>query len=285
MKQNKSLMVFFSCAIGAVIGYLLAKRFGIHLWYLGTLAGGILGYLLYDIKQIVEAIPRAWKYAREKSKFKIDWKAVGFVMKVFGWIALILLIVIGIPVIYEKFAVKSLAMYGIEVKNGMFLDFTKDALIFMAAYLNVLIAMEFHIRKDKSRDSKDQKVFYMQTGIWNILRFSKKNWFTFLLTTFLCFPLAVLLIVRSALLLLIWGISVLPKYGKLAIKFCGNFLWMLFKLIHSDLRLLVGIDSVIGGTVGYFCNSILIGMLVGGLWGLINYKLVSIWWLKLKPRH
>src|SRR5207253_919220 len=43
------------------------------------------------------------------------------------------------------------------------------------------------------------------------------------------------------------------------IRFVGRFVWHLFLLIHSELRLLCGVDALIGAGVGYFMHSALIG--------------------------
>jgi hypothetical protein len=66
------------------------------------------------------------------------------------------------------------------------------------------------------------------------------------------------------------------------LHFLGSFFWKFFKLIHSDLRLLVGIDSVIGGVVGFYFENMYVGMITGALWALVNYYIVSIKWLKLQ---
>lgn len=63
------------------------------------------------------------------------------------------------------------------------------------------------------------------------------------------------------------------------IKFFGAF----FLLIHSDLRLLCGIDAALGTAAGYFAHNAFAGGVIGGLIGLLNYELISKRWLKLVP--
>ncbi len=64
-----------------------------------------------------------------------------------------------------------------------------------------------------------------------------------------------------------------------------NFLKNLFFLIHSDLRLLCGVDSLIGAVTGYFTGNALIGALAGGMLGIADYEIISKRYLKveLKP--
>lgn len=68
-------------------------------------------------------------------------------------------------------------------------------------------------------------------------------------------------------------------------KVLVSFLWKLFKLIHSDVRVLCLIDGAIGGVIGYLFGQPLIGAVFGAAFGMLNYRVVSIWWLKLKPKH
>jgi len=60
--------------------------------------------------------------------------------------------------------------------------------------------------------------------------------------------------------------------------FCAVFI-----IIHSEIRLLCGVDAVIGAAAGYFTGSAIIGALAGGLIGVINYEIVSRRVLHLVP--
>ena len=59
------------------------------------------------------------------------------------------------------------------------------------------------------------------------------------------------------------------------------FLIAIFVLIHSDIRLLCGVDAAIGAGIGYFAGSVIVGMFAGGLFGVVNYEVVSKRLLKL----
>ena len=62
-----------------------------------------------------------------------------------------------------------------------------------------------------------------------------------------------------------------------------KFLWTLFKLVHSDIRVLCAFDAAIGTWIGWAAGSALIGALAGGTLGVLSYYLVSVRWLKLVP--
>lgn len=63
-------------------------------------------------------------------------------------------------------------------------------------------------------------------------------------------------------------------------RFLKRFCWELFLRIHSEIRLLCGIDAMIGTTIGYFAGSAIIGALVGGLFGVLNYAIITELYLK-----
>lgn len=56
-----------------------------------------------------------------------------------------------------------------------------------------------------------------------------------------------------------------------------------FILVHSDMRLLCGINAAIGTGVGFFVGSAILG--TGGALGFTNFYLVSVRWLKLVPKR
>ncbi len=69
----------------------------------------------------------------------------------------------------------------------------------------------------------------------------------------------------------------------------------MFKLIHSDERVLCAIDGTLGGVIAYawlirpersFAQNaiaVLFGMVVGAGWGVVNYEILSKRVLKVVP--
>ena len=50
--------IFLACFFGAFIGTLIAEELG-YFWILGALSGGLVGYLTYNIREVISAIPKA----------------------------------------------------------------------------------------------------------------------------------------------------------------------------------------------------------------------------------
>jgi hypothetical protein len=69
--------------------------------------------------------------------------------------------------------------------------------------------------------------------------------------------------------------------------FIPRFVWYLFKFIHSEKRVLCGIDGTLGGTISYACftstsmpfaEQVLLavfGGLLGAVIGVANWEIVS----------
>lgn len=68
--MNKSVQVFLACALGGLIGTLVALNVNHSFWWLGMIVGSIVGYLSYDFKTVLKAVPRAWKATRS---WNPDW--------------------------------------------------------------------------------------------------------------------------------------------------------------------------------------------------------------------
>lgn len=76
-----------------------------------------------------------------------------------------------------------------------------------------------------------------------------------------------------------WLIYKSPRVIVLFAKFMKGF----FVLIHSEIRLLCGFDAAIGVVIGYFAGNIIIGALVGGIFGILNFEILSKRILHLAP--
>jgi len=59
------------------------------------------------------------------------------------------------------------------------------------------------------------------------------------------------------------------------LKTLAKFIATVFIMIHSEIRLLCGIDAMIGAVIGYFAGNAIIGAISGGAFGTINYLFVS----------
>lgn len=270
---GKSSKVFLACAIGAGIGSLVALEVSQMFWWLGLIIGGFTGYLSYDWQRVVSAIPQAaTMVAPAITDFSRDirqglrtflgkprpvfWSYLLFEVIVFWWLNQI------IPLPH---------------KGPFWADLIGMALITIMltatawAVLTILLVIRPIVTCKATYDK------WAKTGWWSV-----SDPFDYI--TGICswreaaqYHFDGLRNLIPVLLIAI-GTLILP------FKFGGKFGWVFFKLIHSDLRLLCGVDAMIGSAVGYFSGSAIIGAIAGGLFGLLNYEVVSKRFLRLHVR-
>ncbi len=77
------------------------------------------------------------------------------------------------------------------------------------------------------------------------------------------------------------GAKVVGHYVALVFSLVGLIIAEVFRLIHSELRLLCAVDAGIGAAIGYFTGNPLIGAVAGGLLGVVNYEIITIRVMKL----
>ncbi len=263
---------------------MLAVHFGMF-WILGLLIGGVVGYFSYDFKGILKAIPVAWKYASIEIN-KISFNEIfGNLVKITKRVintALAIIGVIGIPVASFFFFIRGFSLgsenelLGIsDTAPVMFLIITIGAFISFCCLFNLFLIFDCYTKK------KSEKSVSEISGVKGISEFAQRNKFFMVLLMIFCMPIMSFIIVRFIVI----NVPTILKVVKVGVVFTGKFLWKFFKLVHSDLRFLVGVDSMVGGAVGMYFNNMLIGMIVGAGWGFINYYFVSLRILKLKPVH
>jgi len=99
----------------------------------------------------------------------------------------------------------------------------------------------------------------------------KGNFFAVLIFLILRIPHIIWIIITFIFYILYVGTTNVAKFIKNIVI-----------LIHSEERLLCGVDAAIGSAIGYFTGNVFIGTLVGGIFGVANYVIVSKRILKLR---
>lgn len=279
--------IFIACFIGGFIGAFVAVSVAPQIWLIGLLAGTCAGYISYEFKKVLLAIPRAFTLAHQI--IKKEWSLPN-IWKLMKWCCM------GIytnPLVSTFFIIFiALTLFMIKLGYGLPLIFPSICalnLVLTAMILPLLIRCASY-----GEELADQ---YEQLLPKNM------NYHDNLVQFYALFIIGILRGIATAIWFFIWplwkylakGIYYGFKYLIKAIyytgKYLGLFIWFTIKLIHSDERLLCGVDSAIGaGLACLMCpesTSILIVSVCGGLigagWGVLNYQLISLKILKLKP--
>lgn len=252
--EDKTAKVFMACAIGAGVGALIALELGNYLWWIGALIGGLIGYLTFEFKKVMAAALRAWERVFSKSfflKFFSIWKMT---------LALPLFAVSFFATLLSPIALICLLFSG-PLILVMIIAMTGATLLttFIASIVFVFLFWDEDYFKELKNDSDGVK--------------SLSFTFSPFMVYFYWLPKGV-----------IWcAVSLIRNLPAIVVAICSFFRY-LFMEIHSDLRLLCGVDAAIGAAVGFSCGNALIGAVAGGIIGVLNYQIISIRVLKIVPK-
>lgn len=242
--MSKSLKVFLACFIGAGIGALTALQINGYFWWLGLLVGGLTGYLSYEFKKVLGAIPRAW---RAVSSWRPNWRSAraGF-------------LITGVMVSWFT------AFYGLlglldSIKTSI------SVIIFMGfvtLLISLVVGINFLFIKEDEEEI-DWKPFWRYNSVY------------------VCFYHLPIWTVKG----IIYIVPRTPKFIWKVIIVLAQFIKTLFIMIHSEIRLLCGVDAAIGAVIGYLTGNVIVGAFAGGLFGVLNYEIVSKRVLKLAKNN
>jgi hypothetical protein len=235
--HRETSKVFLACAIGAATGSFVALGMSHAFWWVGLLVGGIVGYLSYEWKTVLRAIPAAYRAARE-GRPSIVWIPRVFLC----WLN------VSIWMTVPTFLDPSGKMEPYSVIEHVFIGFAIGTVGWLVLILGGLV-LAFGELSAQLRSFTDW--LRMMNNVIN--------------------PLKVIFYYVPK------GIGIATYH---IIRFCQRFGWQLFLRIHSEIRLLCGMDAMVGAAIGYFAGSAIIGALAGGLLGVVNYAVVSERWLK-----
>lgn len=245
--------VFMACALGGGVGAFVALQMWQPFWWVGMLVGGLVGYLAYEFSEVRRAVSLAW---RETTGWRpnMEW-----------WRAFLRLLpnsVLGLPSVFfvPFFSLFAWTFDATEVAGNVL---TFGFLSFIFVMLSVRITNDTIARVRAGKMDIYEAV--QETRELNVFR-----------VYFWVVPCA---IGKGVWLTVTRG----PGWVAKGIVVIARFLWQVFLLIHSEMRLLCGLDAAIGAAIGYWLGNALIGAIAGGIFGLANFEVVSRWWLKIVP--
>ena len=283
--------IFGACSLGAVIGAVVALQVAPQVWWVGLIIGAFVGYLSYDFKEVRSAAPEAWRavmgQAREvRANFlglikqwltkphPIAHTAAVLTLPYYWiWIA---------PTIMQEMALREHPEWWVADKvaayvfpymfaamfYGVFTAATSWILVIFAKMGSFIgencywypFMVNHEYEWPQMAEELEKQGFHR--GEWtyrNFWRWTAKG---------------VLLFVP----VILYGVFMI-------VRGCYRFLRTLFVLIHSEIRLLCACDAAIGAAAGYFYGNPLIGGVVGGIFGVLNYEVVSKRLLRIRvPR-
>ena len=255
--NNRSFKVGLASALGALIGSLIALQLNPYLWWIGLIVGGGVGYLSYEFKTVIQAITIAWQIVIHWQPNWAWWKQAG---KVFIYTNVFFL-TITTP-ISILFSVMALIDNKLEFLSAIL--FAGGWSIGPALFLGVYLALVLDYLEEKETYQGIRLLAIKFNPIKVYFYYAPKYSFIWLWFAIKHIPWFML------------------KISQGFAKFC-LFVWTVFKFIHSEERVMCAFYATVGTGIGYICRNALIGMLVGGIFGVLNYEIWSKRILKLLP--
>lgn len=254
--MKESLKVFLACFIGGFIGTAVALQLGL-LWWFGLIIGGFVGYLAYEFKAVIRACKTAWQAVIRIRITKRQRRKFGNYLKMYfrAWFSLF--------VCSSNIAIGSGLLFSLASKAVGWSVFV----LFIEATIVFTLVVSFPLMYSSGAfDDQLEKQLLHYNPIRVYFRIVPKY-------AFLRFVWLIKLIIRA------------PRFIAEVAKTIAKFVKHVFIEIHSDERLLCGIDAAIGVAIGWVAGNALVGGLSGGLFGVINYEIISKRVLHLVPRR
>jgi hypothetical protein len=256
--MNRSLKIFVACALGGGIGTFVALQLTSSFWWIGLIAGGFVGYISYDVKAIIPAAQESWRrtshyFGNEQKRAKFFWvltALVSFLSSVaaFAFVACIV--------------------------NPRFRHEDPHSLLVITTIFVVATIIGLCFRSMMQFDANTVKVakrlaLFLSPPAYLI---------------YWPYKLAEAFVLEFLLPFYDIAREMIKGLPSATIGLC-KFVWTIFVLIHSEVRLLCMLDAAIGAGLGYYFGSALIGAMAGGAFGVFNFQVISKWWLKLVPER
>ena len=269
--KNKNLNVGIAIGLGALIGAIIGKQIGKQIspdfWWVGILVGAIIGgvisYLTYDLKQIIEAIPKAWdktiKYLKpiknhktraEKIiiKRKLFYSLVSFsnFITCFTYMVLFASILKAVfPNDGEKYTIYS------SINSNLSWFYSLVVLAVVASILYFFMTGRNFFRGNRWKIEKENFLFQIRNINVIVIPFTAAY--------YLCKGV-------------IYVVPRMPKAIMFAFQFMWNFLKQLLIQVHSEKRLLCLLGGFTFSAIGILFDSPIIFALVGFVAGYLYAK-------------
>lgn len=259
-KESKNIAI--ACFLGGVIGAFLALEiasyfsWGKYLWFIGAIIGGGISYLTYDLKEVGRGVKQAW---RTTISYRPNWARWKEILTFSGLAG-----AAGFSTSY------CLVLFWVAVEVVFKGDkFFMTPMIFIIAFFSLLSGYAGLVLSANEEnymiDKKKLKLFVI--------------WFNPLMVTFYWPAFGLWWVLRHLPFYLIQTV----KFAKITAKTAVLLVCRVFIYIHSYERVLCLSDAALGAAIGFFASSAIIGGLTGALIGVLNYEIVSVRLLHLKP--
>ncbi|MDQ3014524.1 MAG: hypothetical protein M3Q73_01520 [bacterium] len=235
--------VGMAAALGAFSGMLMVLSIQPSWWWLGALGGAIVGYIAYDPRKVLEAIPRAIEDSGKRAMAVWTWLSSPhpfWLWTVVVWISGCLL---GLYLEQVTPARNRYEFWLFMVIGPAILAFLADAMLFFLALAG------------SSNHWLGWKIYWTPSEWFSIpdSPFGRKKTYSEIRKGRSPRPLSYRLIYGLALWGIVVTVVIMLENVRDTIRGLPRFLWNLILRIHRDERLVGALDAWIGVVITWVC--------------------------------
>lgn len=278
MKTNENggdwVRITVVCFIGAVIGAFLAldiaQRFVMGKWFagVGILLGATISWALFDWKHFLRVTTQMLREFKVKHLPPPDWRRVTKALMFCGtFLSWHVLWFFGFC--YALFR----SNRDVSVITSMHVVFI--FLSFLCLMVNIMLTTLRH----RIHPLRGEDYLFDSDHIVTTREFGK-----------MCLRLSPVGLVFEIIITLCIGVLALGGcLTDIFLSLCffasnlPGLAWQVFLRVHSEKRLICFIGGGVGAAIGFFAGNVWLGGIAGAIVGYLEYQLVAVRWLKLKP--
>ncbi len=291
--------IAFACFIGGAFCCAVALLFAPVYWWFGLIAGFAGGYISYEFREVRRAVPIALRAARKGSMSAWEntltkaqvwfsrphpffYPSAIVVAPLFVW-GSYYIVPWGVHELGEASLFLKIFITPIFFVEVAFCFFVLAWIVLVPLFTFAFIGaragercywqpfvmvgdkeVEAHIQKLEEKGYREKRLTYLNVLRWMVIG------------------------LRITIFFFVWTMWKHFAIGAWAIlRFFARFIWHLFRLIHSEKRVLCAIDGTFGGAVSYIwlvsasmsfaeqAMLVIFGGLLGAAFGVANWEIVS----------
>ena len=250
--MSKNMERIFFAFLLSFVGAIVAKQFE-ALWWIGLIFGFISGYIGYDIRSFLGAIPVA---------LASSCAEVGTFIPTTGRL--------------KRFACCAFYTFGAGVCTGLICFGAISLLIFPLTHVSECLLMASY------------GGFFMGIFlVWMTPSDSKTDAGTQMhiedMSTIIRWMHPIPFAIRTLPLGIFYSLRVVAWITEKGSELGWRFLYHLYRLVHSHERVLFGLDVALGVAIGHYSGNALLGGFAGAAWWILDWHVISVKLMRAQP--
>lgn len=277
------LSLGFALALGTIIGGLcadeIAARFtyGSYFWAFGALFGGIISWCVVDFRHFCAGVKRSYRDTIAWRPNLLYWKTFGVAMLGVTAMTMTVFIYMVGGFVYLMLLDQRPVPTG-SISDSTLLFYAVVVIIVASLFAGALVASMMTSRSGLVDNERYKKrlLRVKKEGFWQLTHWNPLSATIYVIYYALKGTLYVVVRIPAAM-------PIAKAAGITGFRTVRAFIVGVFINVQSERRMIALIFATAGAAVFHSFDSVIIGLVVGVGFGLLEYEIVSVRWLKLVP--